>query len=107
MTDQERQQIKELAAAHGGAIKAYRSPGGIAVFRKPTLEEYEAYFDEVSRGRGVVSPKRNLCISCLVFPDAKTWREMLAASPTLLLTASGGIEELAGAGVEELELPKE
>lgn len=108
MNDADRQMLKELSAANGGAIKAFRSPLGMAVFRKPTLEEYEAYFDEVARRTGnLSSPKRTLCLRCLLHPDPKSWREMLSASPSLLVSASAGIEELAGAGVDEIEIPKE
>lgn len=89
--------IRDLKTKHGDNLAAIDCGDVVLVFRGPTRDEFDRWFDRSSNER--TSAARELAQSCVVYPGLDDMRACLDRSPGLLMRKGGILDvvtDLAG-----------
>lgn len=91
------EEIESLKAKHG-TVHLLGNEFGQAVFRLPTLKEYNRFREEMAMGAQYkASSGPTLVRACVVWPDRKAFDAIVAAHPGIIDTMAGELVEHAGA----------
>jgi hypothetical protein len=91
--------IKEATDQHGDVV-VFKTPQGLAIFKRPSQADFEAYTDKIAGDSPLSAAARSLCYSCAVTPDLEGIKTIFAKSPALPLKVSRQLQTLAGSQLE-------
>lgn len=97
--------IKNLKEKYPGAelFQASFADGVTLVFRRPTADEFDFFWDRFDPASNAATPAREFSEACVVWPDAAGFQELSKRYASLAVDVAAEIRRKAGAGKVEIK----
>jgi len=100
VTEEQKKKLEALEQEHGPCAHAVTGDGKLLAFRCPSLDEWEEYQDNLSKGKRRGPTFRDLAQQVVVEPSVEELQAIFKKMPAISARIADGIADLAGAAVE-------